>query len=330
MAKDLHYLTDHYDKKIERIKEIGAPLNFIFLSDMHHRMHEMAYTDENPENPQPYESAVDAIESIRYILDRCPEISFIVSGGDIGNDYFRDPKKFRDSNQEVMDALYQLPVPVHCCVGNHDDGIGNATDRGDDTRVFGLSHQDMHNLCMKYNPTDENYYYVDMDTEERKYRFAFLNTSDRPYLVDEKGQYAYGWRLEISDKQAQWFEKEVLDTDRTVFVFSHAPLHNKGMFFMDFDDVINSPRIYYDIKHSKNVAMTVSGHIHYDCIVHDDDLLTVNTIGMVPQEWTASCPRREVGTETETAFDVMSIKGNVVYMTRFGAGEDRMAELLKV
>ena len=29
--KDLSYLTDHYDEKIKRIKEIDAPLNFIFF-----------------------------------------------------------------------------------------------------------------------------------------------------------------------------------------------------------------------------------------------------------------------------------------------------------
>lgn len=330
MSRDLHYLTDAYDLKIRRVKEIDAPLNFIFISDMHHRMHKMVYTEQNPEHPQPYESAVDAIRSIQYILDRCPEIQFLVNGGDIGNDYYRDPEQFHESNREVMEALYDLSVPVHCCIGNHDDGIGNAMDRGDDAMAFGLSARDLHELCMKNNPTEENYYYQDVDTSERNYRFAFLNTSDKPELLDENGRYAYGWRLEISDQQAHWFEQEVLNTDRTVFVFSHAPLHNKGMFFMDFDDVINAPRIYYDIKQSAQVAMTVSGHIHYDCLVHDDDLLTVNTICAVPQEWTSSCPRREIGTYTETAFDVMSVKGNVVYMTRFGAGEDRVAELLKV
>ena len=32
----LRYLTDHYDEPIRRIKELGAPLNFIFVTDQHH------------------------------------------------------------------------------------------------------------------------------------------------------------------------------------------------------------------------------------------------------------------------------------------------------
>lgn len=87
------YLTDHYDEKIQKIQRINAPLNFVFITDQHNRMNQ--YAKENGiVNLTGYELAVNAIDSIQYILDRCPNISCVISGGDIGNDYHPDPRLF--------------------------------------------------------------------------------------------------------------------------------------------------------------------------------------------------------------------------------------------
>ena len=338
MPTDLHYLTDHYEKKIESLNALDAPLNFLFITDMHNRLHELAYRNDSPEHQRPFELAVNAIDSIQYILDMCPGIAFVVSGGDIGNDYDPDPAHVRASHHEVMDALYRLSVPVHCCIGNHDDAIGNAIDRGDDTRPFAILPGEMHNLCMKYTPTTENYYYHDVDTAERGYRFVFLNTSDRPFETDENGQQPFGWRDEISDKQAKWFETVALDTDRAVIVVSHAPLFNAGLFgtqdmpnpFKPYDDLLNAPRLQYAVKHAGNVVMLLAGHLHYDNLLYNEGILTVTTLSSYAQEWAPTSPRREVGTVTETAFDVFSIKDRTVYITRFGAGEDRVGHLARL
>ena len=37
---DLSYLTGHYDAKIKKINDFGAPLNFIFFTDPHNRLNE--------------------------------------------------------------------------------------------------------------------------------------------------------------------------------------------------------------------------------------------------------------------------------------------------
>ena len=198
IMNDLTYLTSHYDEKIRRIKETGAPLNFIFITDMHNRLNQRAVKSA----PGQYELAANAIRSMQYILDRCPEISFVVSGGDIGNDYDPDPAKMRASHQEVMDALYGLSVPVHCVIGNHDDGIGNSLDRGNrNIREVGIFPEEMHALCMKYSPTKENYYYI--DDPKLPYRFVFLNTSDKAYFADLEEKEPFGWRLEASNRQAE-------------------------------------------------------------------------------------------------------------------------------
>ena len=38
---------------------------------------------------------------------------------------------------------------------------------------------------------------------------------------------------------------------------------------------------------------------------------------------------KEIGTISETAFDVFSITDSQIYMTRFGAGEDRVGTIMR-
>ena len=321
MMRNVSYLTSSYDEKIDRIKAIDAPLNFIFITDQHNEFRH---------------STVEAVESMNYILERCPEISCVISGGDIGNDYDPLPEGFRKSVRDMMDALYRLPVPVHCCIGNHDDYLGNCIDHGWDTRNAILPDE-MHKLCMKYNPTEKNYYYSDIDTAEGGYRFVFLNSSDKPFYTDENGQYPFGWRLEFSNEQADWFEKEALNTDRRIIVFCHSPLSNAGMYGSDglpdgikpYDDTLNAPRVYYHAKNCKNVIAIVVGHVHYDNVHFDGDLPTVSTLSAYRARWDHGCPERVIGTSSETAFDVISVKGNRMFLTRFGAGIDRELVLLR-
>lgn len=333
--KDLRYLTDSYDKGIKRILEIDAPLNFIFMTDQHNGMNEMDARGKNPGNPGSYELASDAIDSMQYILDRCPNISMAICGGDIGDDYHPDIKKVREYHRDVMDAFYRLSVPTHCCLGSHDDAIGVAYDRGWDTRVHVIPPEELHEICMKYNPTPENYYYVDVDTSEGGYRMIFMNTSDKPYCEDVTGRCPYGWRQEISEKQIQWLEEDALQTDRWILLFGHAPIHNGKLFgtggpptyMTPTSDVVNGSRVYQAVKQRKNVIATFFGHLHYDNLYSDDDLLTVTTLCSLVQEGVPGRPKRTYGTPTETAFDVFSIKDGVLYATRFGAGEDRCITL---
>jgi len=319
--EDLRYLTDHYDEKIAQIKAIGAPLNFIFITDQHNEL---------------ANSVVPAVESMHYILEKCPEIQFLVSGGDIGNDYHPDPAGMRASHQRIMEAMYSLGIPVHCCVGNHDDGIGNMIDHGWDTRN-GILPAEMRAICGRDNPTDRNYYYVDIDTEGGNYRMVFLDNCDKPYLTDENGQYPFGWRLEISNAQAEWFENEALNTDRYIFVFGHTPLSNAGIWGTEgkpdgikpYDDLLNGPRLTFHVRQCKKVLALFAGHVHYDNVRYDGDLPQITTLCAMLQQWAPGCPERVKGTITETAFDVVSVKGDTLYLTRFGAGADRRVDLLR-
>lgn len=321
---ELSYLTDFYDDKIKRINELDKALNFVFITDQHNRM--------NANDSSEFELAANHIRSIQYILDRCPNISFVVNGGDVGNDYDPSPEGFKSSVREVYDELYRLSVPVHNLIGNHDDGIGNCVDRGFDINTHTILPREMHELCMKNNPTDENYYYIDFGAE---YRIVFLNSIDLPYALDESGKYPFCWRLEISDRQARWFEEDALNTTRRIIVFSHAPLHNEDIIGTEgmpqlikpYDDTLNAPRILHAISQSGNVIANITGHVHYDNIVRRNGLLTITTLCSLVQEWFPGCPTRTLGTITETAFDVFSITDDTIHITRFGAGEDRVANI---
>ena len=242
----------------------------------------------------------------------------------------------RASHQEVMDALYGLSVPVHCVIGNHDDGIGNSLDRGNkNIREVGIFPEEMHALCMKYSPTKENYYYI--DDPKLPYRFVFLNTSDKAYFADLEEKEPFGWRLEASNRQAEWLEGDALKTDREIFIFSHSPIHNAGIFGSEgmplgikpYDDLFNGPRIYYAIKHCPQVRAMIAGHVHYDNLLYDDRILSITSLCSFVQEWAPGCPKREFGTITETAFDVFSVTEEKLVITRFGAGEDRVGTFLR-
>ena len=188
--KDITYLTDFYQEKIDAVNRFGAPLNFVFITDPHNRMNEFSVKEGRVKGMSEYEHAVDAVRSIQYIIDRCPGIRMVINGGDIGNDYHPDPKVIRQTQREYMEALYELSVPVYSCVGNHDNALGNCTDEGRDNREYVILPEEMHDICMKYAPSQENYYYI--DPWDCGFRFIFLDVSDGDYRQDRRGQYQ-GW-----------------------------------------------------------------------------------------------------------------------------------------
>ena len=54
---DISYLTDFYDEKIEQIKKLDAPLNFVFYTDPHNRLSEWDCPKHPDYAPTDFESA---------------------------------------------------------------------------------------------------------------------------------------------------------------------------------------------------------------------------------------------------------------------------------
>lgn len=299
---------------------------------------------KNPDKygPDDYESAPDAVASIQYIIDRLPELKCVVCGGDLGNDYHDDPKEAHRSIEEMMEALYELTIPVHCLIGNHDDCItaplfepyksfqSYEGEKKPPISEYILYPEDLHRICMKNNPTDKNYYYADFDD----YRFIFLNTSDFYYGFDNNGKLIYPVTVSVSREQVLWFT-ETVKTDKKVIVFSHSPIRIKGHFpdcTKGREDMLHGDWLWYEMQKADNVIASIAGHLHYDNIVYDGKITAIDTqsgTGVVNGQWDPASPRREFGTYTETAFDVFSVTDDVIYCTRFGVGEDRIARIIR-
>lgn len=334
MKKNLSYLTDYYDEKIEKVKKIGAPLNFIFYTDPHNGLTYHDYKNNPDYPPNSYESALDTIESMKYIIERLPNLNCLVCGGDLGNDYANTPEEAHRTIRETMEALYTLPLPVHCCIGNHDDCVCVARhfpERGP-ASAFALYPEDLHKICMKYNPTAENYYYTDL--EELGYRFIFLNTSDFYYGFDENGKTIHPIIVGVSRDQVLWF-KEAVKTDKKVIVFSHAPISIKGHYpdcTKQHEDMANGDWLWCEMQKAPNVIASIAGHLHFDNVVYNGKIVAIDTnsgTALYRGKWDPASPEREYGTITETCFDIISVTDDVIYCTRFGAGEDRVARIIR-
>ncbi len=333
--KDISFLTKNYDEKINNLKEFDGDLNFMFVCDCHNRFNQHHAAIGERETPDSYENMADHVEAMRYVIERFPKIDYVVCGGDIANDYFHQPDQVRCSLIEAAELLYSLPAPVHNIIGNHDDAVGTSTERGYDNSIFAITPDQMHKYIMKNNPTDENYYYI--DHEKSGYRLVFLNSSDYTYIKDENGQYTHGHSLEFSQKQIDWFKNDALNTDKKVIVFSHGPLTHVGLYeegqgIGRKDYPKNITQIKEILKESKNVKAIIAGHLHDDNFHYLEEyeyLASFTSASTFLDPQVNYIPKRVLGTESETAFDVFSIKNDVMHVTRFGWGADRTAYLLR-
>lgn len=333
---DITYLTKNYDKKIEHIRSLDADVNFLFITDCHSGLNRQSSENSEYRSPDDFELAENAIEAMRYVAERC-NIDFALCGGDVGNDYAPTPEAVHNTIKDFYAGLYSLPVPVHCCVGNHDDAVGFSAETGRSTGDFAISPKEMHRLCMRNNPTNENYYYF--DHERSGLRFVILNACDHLYQPDENGNYTHGWTLAFSETQLGWLDTRALNTDKTCVILSHVPISNKGIFgpggypygFNNTDDFPRSKQILECIKRHGNVCMCLAGHVHADNLRYGDGdlegVVTVTTDSSFLDPQMQPLPERRFGEESETVFDVFSIKSNYMYITRFGAGLDRQANL---
>lgn len=334
--KDVTYLTKNYDKKIEHIKSLNADVNFLFITDVHSGLNRQSSQNSKYRSPEDFELSENAIEAMRYVAERC-DIDFALCGGDVGNDYAPTPEGVKEAIGNFYEKLYSLPVPVHCCVGNHDDAVGWSTEIGRTVKYYAISPEAMHSLCMRNNPTDENYYFF--DHEKSGLRFIILNIADHPYIPDENGNYTHGWGVDFSEKQLLWLDNEALNTDKSCIILCHMPVLCKGIFgccgypygFREKNDFPRGDEIMKCIKKHGNVCMWLAGHVHADNLRYGDGdlegVVTVTTDGSFLDPQMQPIPERIFGEESETVFDVFSIKDNYMYITRFGAGLDRQAVL---
>lgn len=207
------------------------------------------------------------------------------------------------------------------------------------------------------------YFYYDIP--ERQTRIIALNCIDIPYRKTDEGSLKYNgqWKYAFSDQQLNWMAHEALNFQGkadgeawNVIVFSHVAILQDDVFGADHP-VVNGQvmwdilkafqlgEVYQSTLSDGDFAQSVSvdfrnqgahnifgsffGHVHHDQGFVRDQLLMISTLNAVTGRDFDISPDREGGTISETAFDVVTVNPlqRKIFLTRFGAGEDRIYDL---
>lgn len=201
------------------------------------------------------------------------------------------------------------------------------------------------------------YYYID-DTAG-KMRYICLDICDVPYVFDENGKLLYypQWLFAMSQAQLDWLTHEALNfTEKgwQTVIFTHSALLPESTEIKEIDknvkilnEVISAYknkekickeanegnfRVKVDADFSKGIHADLVGlfvgDYHADRVERDKDgtpyILTANAV--MYHGGNSDAPLRIDGTKSEILFDIATIdkKERTIYVTRVGAGEDRV------
>ena len=251
---------------------------------------------------------------------------------------------------------------IYICMGNHDGGfIPNNTGSGVGTEYsnykcfYKNSRQRVSDNKGKIvREGTKPYYYVDFDN--LKLRCMFLATDMDSLKTDWKG---------MDYEQAEWIKNtlENIQTDYNVILFTHIPITrfytvmSKGGSTTSIVNLLNGFNNHSTVDNQGSsldadfsnktgkILACFSGHYHGDSIILPSDEkakftfpeITITSGGYLTNKVIttgdfsneADAPAREYGKVTQNAWDgvVYSKTDNKIYLTRFGAGEDRVIDL---
>lgn len=208
---------------------------------------------------------------------------------------------------------------------------------------------------------DGTYFYV--DNKAQKTRFIILNSQfGGEYSADENG-WAVNNRFAVScygQEQLDWLANVALNMPKGygAVIVSHVPpkmlystnsepytvdcaqlcgiinaYNKKSSFKGSYTAGVNgwsNSTVNVDFSNAKGEIIAMfTGHIHQDSIdttTLECPLITIISAGASVNYGEA--PERKFGTDTETSFDVVTInrKSRTIYLTRVGAGEDRIVK----
>lgn len=321
------------------VKDVFSHMNsdgiaFAFVTDMHYVTHGNNYI--NAEQGKAMIS--DTCGNIKSVCDRIP-LDAILVGGDLimpkgtANDV--DSLTQENMNSYINDIRSKLlvnNVPVLMTPGNHDGVDGGAP-----------NPESLYSSMMRHNNSyvvrngKKPYYY--MDFTNQKIRIIALNT------INADGNHG------VSDEEYAWLQNTLngVPNGYDVLVFSHI-----GIQSIDFEvntqnvkDLLNS---WHNDTNNGNIIAYVAGHQHYDWIVPKEyngtefkgsgcDFPVILTTcsynsSQTPSAEYISAGVKVVGTRTpntvlQDAWDVFvyNKEEKKLYITRFGAGDDRVVGL---
>ena len=353
--------TDWYDEvkvtssAVNSIKlQDDSVIRFLFSSDIH--LEPGAGSESYTQNIGKVSAAV---------MQMC-DIPFFVNAGDscTQSSWFM-PSDFKANMEEVLLQMEPVPQQnMLFTVGNHDGATGQKEVDGETLHYrFQLDNQERSSVFFDWQKNsneqkvfgeDGSYYYL--DDPDTKTRYIALNSFWAPWEGDSEGfvtdiEHSFFHNPRFGEEQLLWLANEALNLpsgyaavinthnvfaalDYEFFKGIVDAFENKTSFSGSYvgDEQWQSVAIDVDFKKSKGELIAVfQGHEHKDIVYHDKleiPVITITTAGAARDVRDIDALERVKDSASETAVDVVSIDRNErkIYMTRLGAGEDRVID----
>ena len=210
------YLGD-WSEKLNTVNQASkGKFTFLVQTDTHHYD---TTVHENGKNVAAFSNFVS--------LDFAAHLGDIIRG--YSQDEIDNPENMLNCmNDMVSRYTTGAKCPVFMTVGNHDTNKMWCDKWADHTAQFTpeLQKSVVYDVLKQHNgdkmniDEDGSYYYIDFP--EDKIRVVMLNTSNGIYDGTK-----YSNLFTISDKQAEWFKTEAINTEYSLIVMSHVPLNSQ-------------------------------------------------------------------------------------------------------
>ena len=326
---------------------------FLFATDIH------VPTDSTPT----YTENLGKVSA--EVMRRC-RIPFFTTGGDnCSQAEEKDPHIFIENMEKVLAHLSPIPHQnILLTVGNHDGETGSCDYNGETvyyryqlnneerSAVF-FDWQRESNQNKKFN-SDGTYFYMDDPTS--KTRFILLNSFWSQWEGDEDGfvpniEHSFGHTPIFGPQQLKWFAEEALDMPPeygAVIITHFAPDARDFHVFKGIVDAFSNQTTYagsfkgvedfqstsiavnYENAYGEIIAV-FQGHMHVDTqydFFQSVPCINMTTTGAYAAVRDENPPDRVKDTASEFAVDAVVIdrESRKIYLTRIGAGEDRVIE----
>ena len=328
-------------------------LCFAYISDTHTYI-------SNTDSVGQYKMQMNHISKVNDVVS----YDFLVHCGDFvntqwlwNNSMIQDDEYQKYIRECVMELNTTGISNVFPVIGNHDSGFIPSTDpktHGTEYSGYLANARTMGKILNNRSVVTKDvlkpYYYVDFKIY--KIRCVYISTNCDRLTTDAKG---------IPYEETVWF-KNVLETtpdDFNILLFGHIPFSRFTMgettsSFLNLVNGFNTHTIVDNAGTSMDADFTgrtskilvyICGHYHGDSVVMPDNEysvmncpeITIGSGGYLSSGVITSgnryddldAPSRELGTITQDLWDscVLDLEKYILYLTRFGAGNDRIVNL---
>jgi hypothetical protein len=335
------------------LSDASTAIRFVFASDIH-------------VDPDPSTSYTENLGKVCAEVMQSCDVPFFVTGGDncTQSSGFM-PTVFKENMDVLLDQLKPIPQKnILLSVGNHDGATGSHEINGETLYYcYQLDNKQRSAVFFdwqretnehKHFDSDGTYYY--MDDAATKTRYIILNSFWTQWEGNADGlvtdlQHSIGHRPHFGRQQLTWFASEALDMPPeygAVIVTHFAPDAKDFEIFKGIVDAFSTRSTYsgsylgeddwqsadisvnYHYAEGEIIAI-FQGHNHEDAI-HDFfqkvPCINTTTAGAYWATRGGTALERVKGTASEFAVDVVVIdrEARKIYLTRLGAGEDRIIE----